>query len=291
MRNLVINKIHHLMKKNEKIFFLTADMGINLVEIFKNDYPKRYLNVGIAEQNLISIASGLANIGYIPVAYTISNFLIHRCFEQLRNDIVLHDYPIVLVGTSSGFDNASLGPTHHMVDDWGCLKNFENLEIYSPTSNSFAINKIEEVLSNPRQCFFRLAKGDFSHFNETKDFYYREGDIATKILYLSYGNLSKILFDLHKNDQKNILLLNKIHPIENKELVEIFNRYEKILVIEDHFPSSGVYSSMCKLKNENQLKARISALSPKNYDFNVGVNQEFYLKKNQIDYESLKNIK
>ena len=76
MRNLVINKIHHLMKKNEKIFFLTAYMGINLVEIFANDYPKRYLNVGIAEQNLISIASGLGNIGYIHVVYTISNFLI-----------------------------------------------------------------------------------------------------------------------------------------------------------------------------------------------------------------------
>ena len=76
MRNIVIEKIHSLMKKNDKIFFLTADMGINLVEIFKKDYPKRYLNVGIAEQNLISISAGLANLGYVPVVYTISNFLI-----------------------------------------------------------------------------------------------------------------------------------------------------------------------------------------------------------------------
>lgn len=105
------------MKKNEKIFFLTADMGINLVEKFVKDFPNRYLNVGIAEQNLISISAGLINLGYIPVAYTISNFLIHRCYEQLRNDIVLHNYPIVLLGTSSGYDNAPLGPTHHMIDD------------------------------------------------------------------------------------------------------------------------------------------------------------------------------
>ena len=80
---------------------------------------------------------------------------------------------------------------------------------------------IEEVLINPRKCFFRLAKGDFSNFNETKDFFYLEGDRVSKILYLSYGNLSKTLFKLHKNDKKNILLLNKIHPIENKELVKI----------------------------------------------------------------------
>ena len=100
MRNQIIDQIHNEMKKDEKIFFLTADMGINLVEKIKNDYPDRYLNVGIAEQNLIGVASGLINVGYRVVTYTISNFLVHRCFEQLRNDISLHKKAILMVGTS-----------------------------------------------------------------------------------------------------------------------------------------------------------------------------------------------
>ena len=95
MRNLIIDDIFQQMKIDESIFFMTADMGINLVEKFKDNFPDRFANVGIAEQNLIGIASGLANVGYKPFVYSISN-LIHRCLEQVRNDIIFHKYPITL---------------------------------------------------------------------------------------------------------------------------------------------------------------------------------------------------
>ena len=122
MRNNIIASLMCAMEKDKNIFFLNADMGINLVEQIEEKFPDRYANVGIAEQNLIGVASGLANLGYKPFVYTISNFVIHRCFEQIRNDIILHQYPITLLGTSTGYDNAPLGPTHHIIDDWGCLR-------------------------------------------------------------------------------------------------------------------------------------------------------------------------
>ena len=124
MRNAIVNHIYKLMHKNKRIFFLTGDMGINLVEKFEEKFPERFLNVGIAEQNLIGVSAGLYNAGYLPFAYAISNFITQRCLEQIRNDIILHNYPITLIGTSTGFDNATLGPTHHVVDDWGVLKVF-----------------------------------------------------------------------------------------------------------------------------------------------------------------------
>ena len=117
------------MEKDENIFFLTADMGINLVEQIQDKFPTRYANVGIAEQNMIGVAAGLANLGYKPFVYTISNFVIHRCLEQIRNDIILHKYPITLMGTSTGYDNAPLGPTHHIIDDWGCLRALPGIDI------------------------------------------------------------------------------------------------------------------------------------------------------------------
>lgn len=292
MRNIVIEKIHSLMKKNDKIFFLTADMGINLVEIFGKDFPKRYLNVGIAEQNLISISAGLANLGYIPVAYTISNFLIHRCYEQLRNDIVLHNYPIILIGTSSGYDNAPLGPTHHIVDDWGHLINFENFEIFSPISNKFAINKIEEVFKKPRPCFFRLAKGDFSDLNVKEDFYFSRKSKKDKTLFISYGNLSKTLLKLNNQNKKNILLLNKIHPLtDDVTIIQTLKKFRKLIIVEDHFSISGLYSLFCQMKNKYSLKQDILSISPQKYDLKVGRTKEFYLKKNKLDYKSLIKIK
>ena len=122
MRGRIIDTIFEKMHCNQDLFFLTADMGINLVEKFEEKFPSRYLNVGISEQNLVAVSAGLCNLGYKPFAYTISNFAVHRCLEQIRNDVILHNYPVAILGTSAGFDNAPLGPTHHVIDDWGALK-------------------------------------------------------------------------------------------------------------------------------------------------------------------------
>ena len=170
MRNTIINNIFDLMHKNKKIFFLTGDMGINLVEKFEKKFPKRFLNVGIAEQNLIGICAGLYNSGYLPFAYAISNFITQRCLEQIRNDIVLHNYPITLIGTSTGFDNAALGPTHHVVDDWGTLKGFPGLDIFCPNSNYYAKKIITKVIKNKKPTYIRIPKSSFSDVKTTKDY-------------------------------------------------------------------------------------------------------------------------
>ena len=97
MRGDFLDKIFQKMETDDTLFFLTADMGINLVEKFEDKFPDRFLNVGIAEQNLIGIAAGLAESGMHPYVYTISNFLVHRCFEQIRNECNLISQQIVLL--------------------------------------------------------------------------------------------------------------------------------------------------------------------------------------------------
>ena len=142
MRGKILDALFESMKVDENIFFLTADMGIGLIERFKEKFPNRFLNVGIAEQNLIGIAAGLVNLGYKPFVYTISNFAIHRCFEQIRNEIGLHKYKITILGTSCGYDNAPLGPTHHVIDDWSALSNIPNIDIFCPSSVSYAASPL-----------------------------------------------------------------------------------------------------------------------------------------------------
>ena len=91
MRVIFFDKLIELMRTDSSIFFLTGDTGFHLVEPIFEEFPDRSLNVGVAEQNMIGIASGLVNAGFIPVCYAITNFLIERCFEQIRNDICLHE--------------------------------------------------------------------------------------------------------------------------------------------------------------------------------------------------------
>ena len=127
MRNTFFDLLENRMHEDTSLFLIVADMGLGLVEKIQNKFPDRFLNVGISEQNMIGIASGLCNVGFRPFCYTISNFLIQRCFEQIRNDICLHNYPVTLVGTSTGFDNGLLGPTHQVIDDIGCIKILPNI--------------------------------------------------------------------------------------------------------------------------------------------------------------------
>jgi transketolase len=87
VRGLFFDKLKKLMNEDKSIFFLTGDTGFNLVESMLEEIPERALNVGVAEQNMIGIASGLVNVGFVPVCYAITNFLVERSFEQIRNDI------------------------------------------------------------------------------------------------------------------------------------------------------------------------------------------------------------
>jgi len=290
MRNNIIASLIVEMEKDETIFFLTADMGINLVEQIQIKFPSRFANVGIAEQNMISVASGLANIGFKPFVYTISNFLIHRCFEQIRNDIILHKYPITLIGTSTGFDNAPLGPTHHIIDDWGCLRALPGIDIYCPGTVSFANSIISKVLNNKRPAYIRIPKGEFKNPELSDDFILIQGT-EKKVLLISYGSPAQDCIKVKKERPDiSVLLFNKLHPIDKNKLREIFKNFEKIVVIEDYFTSSGLFGMLCEFCNSYSINKKILSFAPTDYVFDVGNSKEYFHRKFGFNTEALLSL-
>ena len=275
MRNIIIDSIFNKMKEDKDIYFLTADMGINLVEKFRDNFPERFANVGIAEQNLIGVAAGLANTGFRPFVYSISNFLIHRCLEQVRNDVILHQYPITLIGTSTGYDNSPLGPTHHVIDDWGLLKSFPNIDIYCPASQKYADKLINKVLLDNRPTYIRIPKGNFENPVSSDDIIYIEGD-KEKPIYVSYGSPSQ--FILKKRPNSSHLIVNKLHPLDQKILTKILQKYHKAVVIEDHFASTGLFSSIAAIL-VNEKTPHLVSMAPRKYDFTVGENIGYFHDK------------
>ena len=286
MRNQIIDQIHAEMKKDKNIFFLTADMGINLVEKIQQDNPDRFLNVGIAEQNLIGVASGLINAGFKVVAYTISNFLVHRCFEQLRNDISLHKKPIVMIGTSCGYDSAPLGPTHHVVDDWGYIKNLPGFSVYCPSNINYCKDLFPKLVNSSESVYLRIPKGGFDKINKKDDFEFLEK--KSENIFLTYGALVEELFPLYDKYDQSILVFNKLDPIENNKIIEILKKYKNVYVVEDHFSSNGLYDSICKLVVNLNVNFKIISLSPQDYDLKVGTNMKYFFKLNKFDLDSIK---
>jgi transketolase len=287
MRGQIIDALFQRMAKNPDIFFLTADMGINLVEKFEEKYPDRFLNVGIAEQNLVGVSAGLANLGFRPFAYTISNFAVHRCFEQIRNDIGIHDYPVVLLGTSTGFDNAPLGPTHHVIDDWGAIKTIPEIDIYCPSSVAYAGVLVDHLLKEGRPAYVRIPKGAHQAPDSTQHFVLLPGSAQNTVL-VSYGGPVQDCLAAQKRDPwLAVLVVNRLRPLEDEKLAAALKPYRRIVVVEDHFPSSGFYGSICELAARYPLTGRLQSLAPCDYAFDVGTSNAYFHRKFGFDADGI----
>lgn len=261
------------MRENKDIYFLMGDTGFNLVEPIFEEFPERTLNVGVAEQNMIGIAAGLSNLGFKPVCYAISNFLVHRCFEQIRNDLCLHNYPATLVGTSAGLDNGALWATHYVIDDIACLKSLSNIAIYSPSSVE-SINKIfEETIKLPSPSYVRITKSSLSEgrsIDSINRYMLKNDDFD--ILVIAHGRMVKNSLEAIKLLPKfSVFAMDRIKPLDEKQLVEILQSYKKIVIVEDNF-KSGLYNSVCEFAFDRGLqKANIYSISvSENFGNDVG---------------------
>ena len=132
MRNAFAAEITALGKSDPSIVLLSGDIGNKLFDNYKAAQADRFFNCGVAEQNMVGVAAGMALSGLRPVVYTINSFLIGRSFEQIRLDVCYHNLPVVLVGVGGGLGYASLGPTHHSLEDVAILKSLPNLTILCP---------------------------------------------------------------------------------------------------------------------------------------------------------------
>jgi transketolase len=287
MRGLVIDALHDRMATDPDVFFLTADMGIGLVEKFEQAYPERYANVGIAEQNLIGVAAGLVNLGFRPFVYTISNFVIHRCFEQIRNEIGIHDYPITLLGTSTGYDNAPLGPTHHIVDDWGVLKSVPGIDIYCPSSTAYAKLLVSRILETRNPAYVRIPKGAPATPASDAHMVLQEGS-RRDVLLVSYGSPAQSCLEAQRREPGvSVLVMNRLRPLDDQALSAVLAQYQRIMVVEDHFPAAGLYGSLCELIARYPIAGRVTSVAPQDYTLEVGTSPSYFHRAYGLDADGL----
>ena len=137
--------------------FLTGDLGYKALEPLRDSLGERFINAGVAEQNMVSVAAGLARNGLRPWAYSIAPFLFARPFEQVRNDVCLHKLPVVLVGNGGGYGYGVMGATHHALEDYGVLLALPNLRAYVPAFDGDLIAMIGLLMESDHPAYLRLG--------------------------------------------------------------------------------------------------------------------------------------
>lgn len=159
MRNAFVEALVAAAEADPRIWLLTGDLGYSVLEPFAERFPDRFLNVGVAEQNMVGVAAGLAMAGKVVFTYSIANFPTLRCLEQLRNDVGYHDLPVIAVAVGGGLAYGSLGYSHHAVEDLAILRSLPNFAVVAPGDPHETRAAVQALVARGGPGYLRLGKG------------------------------------------------------------------------------------------------------------------------------------
>ncbi len=158
MRNAFIDELVTLAKQYNHIALVVGDLGYSVVEPFADQFPDRFINAGVAEQNMTGLAAGMASEGYHVFSYSIANFPTFRCAEQIRNDVDYHKLPVTVVAVGGGLSYGALGYSHHAVQDYALMRSMPNMLIAAPGDPMEVRACMRYLINNPQPSYLRLAK-------------------------------------------------------------------------------------------------------------------------------------
>jgi transketolase len=165
MRNAFIDELCALAAANPRIALVVGDLGFSVVEPFADRFPDRFINAGVAEQNMTSLSAGMASEGYQVFAYSIANFPTFRCAEQIRNDVAYHNLPVTMVTVGGGLAYGALGYSHHAVQDYSLMRLFPNLLIAAPGDPMEVRACLRYFAAHPQPSYLRLGKAGEPNFH------------------------------------------------------------------------------------------------------------------------------
>lgn len=267
MRTNFINQLIEEARRNEKIFLLVGDLGYHVIEPFAEEFPDRFLNVGIAEQNMAGIAAGLAMTGYNVYFYSIGNFPTIRCLEQIRNDIAYHQANVKVVSVGAGYAYGSLGATHQATEEIGALRVLPNMVVATPGDplEARAITKISASYDGPM--YIRLGKAGEKTVHSADSIDLKIGDICSVIT--REGNQTAVfacgnILDaaLHQINEENLnydlYSVPFVKPINKEQLINIVKTHPAgLITIEEHQKSCGMGSAIVEILNDLYYEGNI----------------------------------
>ena len=272
MRSTFIRELVSAAESNDKIALVVGDLGFGVVEPFATRFPKRFFNAGVAEQNMMGLAAGLASEGFHVFAYSIANFPTFRCAEQIRNDIDYHNLPVTIVAVGGGMAYGNLGYSHHAVQDYALIRTMPNMLIAAPGDPMEVSACMRYLINNPQPSYLRIGKaGEPCIHNEVpivepgKWLTIREGKIGGNT-YLTTGatlDLVNQLLTQHPElkDYAHYSMPLWSMKVKNSQAQEIEN-YNNIITVEDHLMDGGFGSWLLEATSiRPELLARIKIKS------------------------------
>jgi len=276
------------MKNDERIYFLTGDLGFHVLEKIEKDFSKRFINVGIAEQNMIGIAAGLALSGKKVYVYSIIPFVTMRCFEQIRDDLCYHDLDVTIIGVGSGLSYGILSGTHFALEDIAILRSLPNMTIFSPADEIEASQGIRAFNNYAHPIYMRIGKSiEPQIYKDSYEFRIGKSVVLKKgkdIVIFTTGSIShEVLKSAHllkiqNNIDVMVINIHTIKPLEIKRIKEFIKDKKIIVSVEEHGLIGGLGSIILEIFSDNYINRNILRIGTKDH-FIKEIGTQAYLRK------------
>lgn len=285
MRKTFINTLIDLARKDKDIVLITPDMGFSVLEPFFDEFPERAINCGIAEQNAVSIASGLALMGKKPYVYTIIPFLVERAFEQVKLDVAYMNTNVKLVGIGAGFTYGAAGATHHAIEDISLMRTLPNMTVCCPGDNNEAEQIIRETVNNDKPMYIRIGRHNRGIFDNNTIEIGKASIIETgeDIAIISTSNMLPDAYDycqkLKSEGRKPYLIsIHTIKPLDKKCLLSLINKGVEIHTLEEHSIIGGLGSAVAEVIAESGKGIKFKRIGVPD-EFSHYIGSQKYIKK------------
>lgn len=298
MRNIFVDEMRCIMRKDSRVIFLTAECGFNVVEGLEAEFPDRFYNLGIAEQSLVGTAAGVALRGLRPVAYTMAMFLTMRAYEQIRVDVAYQNLPVILAGVIPGLGYGNSGPTHHSIEDAAIMRVLPNMTVVYPgcETDVRAVAHQALALSGPIYIGLGRAPAGMADFYSTESFQIgkviqmTEGSDAA---IFAYGAMLPVALQAQKLlEQKDIHLrvynTHTIKPLDTAAVERAAQECGVVFTLEEENIIGGLGGAVAEhLAEHSNIRCRFRRLGiPDTYGEGSG-RQTWIHRQYCIDAESI----
>jgi len=298
MRNAFIKTLIKLAEKDGNIYLLTGDLGFSFLEKFSEKFPDRFINCGLAEQNMLGVAAGLALEGKKVYVYSIIPFIIMRCLEQIRNDICYQNLNVKIIGVGAGFSYGNLGVTHYAIEDIAVLRSLSNIVILSPADLRETEELILKSYKLEKPTYVRLGRKEEKKLSDL-NYQIEIGKPSVLVdgkdgVLISTGNQVGISLEVVEKLKKlgysfKLINLSTLKPIDRKLLLKELEGFNKIFTVEEHNIIGGLGSLIAEILAESNWQGEFKIIAvPDEYPSEVG-SQDYLRKKYQLDAEQVSN--
>lgn len=296
MRKAFITTLVELAEQDERIILLTGDLGFMLMEPYTQKFPDRFINVGVAEQNLIGLATGLAEAGMIPYVYSITPFAVLRPYEFIRNGPIYHQLPVRIVGAGGGIEYAHDGISHFGIDDIGVLRVQPGISIFAPADYQQARTIMQKTLDLSGPVYYRLGKDEKTTIPGL-DGAFEIGRAQVlgaggDVLFISLGSMAiETMTAIERladhGVHSTLMVAASINPSPFETLAQVLPNFRRVITVEAHYINGGLGSLVSEFIAEKNFDCSLVRCAIRNVPDGITGSQKFMYQRLGISSDSL----